>query len=194
MAPAVDKKRYADLSLQRRWYADELRWDAKLRSERLVKAFATVPREAFLGPGPWHILSDNLFTRGYTKTSDADPRHLSHNVLVAIDPRRGLNNGSPSFLAWLIEQLDIKDGETVCHVGCGTGYYSAIMGEMVGKGGRVIAVELDKKLARRARRNLEAYRNVEVVNADGFATILNTLMRFLSMLALLTCLRCGLGN
>lgn len=169
MAPVIDKKRYADLSLQRRWYADELRWDAKLRSERLVKAFATVPREAFLGPGPWHIHGDRQLIRGYTKTSDADPRHLSHNVLVAIDVRRRLNNGHPSFLASLIDQLNIKHGETVYHVGCGTGYYSAIMAQMAGDDGRVVAVEVDETLARRARRNLDGYRNVEVVNADGFA-------------------------
>ena len=36
MAPAVSKKRYAHLSLQRRWYADEVRWNAKLQSERLA--------------------------------------------------------------------------------------------------------------------------------------------------------------
>jgi protein-L-isoaspartate(D-aspartate) O-methyltransferase len=169
MAPGVDKKRYADLSLQRRWYADELRWDAKLQSERLVKAFATVPREAFLGRGPWLIHGDRQLAGGYTRTADADPRHLNHNVLVAIDAKRSLNNGHPSFVASLIDQLDLKDGETAYHVGCGTGYYSAIIAEMVGKGGRVIAVEIDKTLARSARRNLEGYRHVEVVNADGFA-------------------------
>jgi protein-L-isoaspartate(D-aspartate) O-methyltransferase len=169
MAPAVSKKRYAHLSLQRRWYADEVRWNAKLQSERLAKAFANVPREAFLGRGPWHILSATQLAPGYTRTSDADPRHLNHNVLVAIDARRSLNNGHPSFLASLIDQLNLKDGETAYHVGCGTGYYSAIMAEMVGKGGRVIAVEVDKTLARRARRNLEGYRQVEVVNGDGFA-------------------------
>src|SRR4051812_38500531 len=100
-----------DLDLQRRWYAEEIRWNAKLQSERLVKAFATVPREDFLGRGPWHILSATKPGSGYTKTSDADPAHLSHNVLVAIDAGRGLNNGHPSFLASLIDQLDLKDGE-----------------------------------------------------------------------------------
>ena len=127
-----------------------------------------MPREAFLGRGPWHILSATQLVRGYTKTSDADPRHLSHNVLVAIDARRSLNNGHPSFLASLIDQLNIKDGETVYHVGSGTGYYSAILAEMVGQDGRVVAVEVDKALARCARRNLKSYRQVEVVNADGF--------------------------
>lgn len=121
MAPTTDKKRFANLELQRQWYADEVRWSAKLKTERLVRALATVPREAFLGRGPWHILGDRAFARGYEKTSDADPRHLSHNVLVAIDPRRRLNNGLPSFLTSLIDQLNLKEGETVYHVGCGTG-------------------------------------------------------------------------
>ena len=169
MAPATDKKRRADLNRQRRWYAEEVRWSAKLQSERLVEAFATVPREAFLGRGPWHILSATQLVRGYTKTGDADPRHISHNVLVAIDVRRGLNNGHPSFLASLIDQLNLKVGETVYHVGCGTGYYSAIMAEMVGVDGRVVAVEVDKALAQRARRNLKGYQQVEVMNADGFS-------------------------
>ena len=158
----------AELKAQRRWYADELRWCANLQSERLVEAFATVPREAFLGRGPWQILGTTQLERGYAKTGNADPGHLSHNVLVAIDARRSLNNGHPSFLASLIDQLNIKEGETVYHVGCGTGYYSAIIAEMVGKDGRVVAVEVDKALARRARRNLKGYRQVEVLSADGF--------------------------
>jgi protein-L-isoaspartate(D-aspartate) O-methyltransferase len=161
----------ASLKAQRRWYAEELRWIAKLQSKRLVDAFATVPREAFLGRGPWHIRGPGAFDRGYEKTSDSDPRHLSHNVLVAIDPKRGLNNGHPQFLAALIDQLNIKEGEAVYHVGCGTGYYSAIMAEMVGKRGRVIALEVDKALARHSRQNLKQYRQVEVVAADGFAHV-----------------------
>ena len=114
---AGGRKRYARLNAQRRWYAEELRWCAHLRSEKLVEAFATVPREAFLGRGPWQLLSGTQPGLGYRRTQDADPCHLSHNVLVAIDARRWLNNGHPSFLAWLIDQLHLESGESVCHVG-----------------------------------------------------------------------------
>ena len=41
----------------RRRYAEELRFTAKVGSRVVVDAFATVPREHFLGPGPWRILS-----------------------------------------------------------------------------------------------------------------------------------------
>jgi protein-L-isoaspartate(D-aspartate) O-methyltransferase len=53
-------------------------------------------------------------------------------VLVAIDEKRLLNNGPPSFLAILIEALALQEGDHVVHVGCGTGYYSAILAEFVG--------------------------------------------------------------
>jgi len=150
---------------QRRWYAEELRWAAALRSERLVEAFAAVPRERFLGRGPWQIST----WRGYCETPNANPQHIHHNVLVAIDAQRDLNNGRPAFLAALIEQLKLREGGTVCHVGCGTGYYSAIMAEVVGSSGHVIAIEVDKDLARRSKTHLRSYKQVEVVNADGFA-------------------------
>ena len=39
----------------RRFYADEIRFVANLDSPALVEAFARVPREKFIGPGPWQV-------------------------------------------------------------------------------------------------------------------------------------------
>ena len=72
-------------------------------------------------------------------------------MLVAIDETRGLNNGQPSLWASLFDQLDLKPGERVIHVGAGAGYYSAILAEIVGSTGRVRALEIDPGLAERAR-------------------------------------------
>ncbi|HWF96858.1 MAG TPA: methyltransferase domain-containing protein [Xanthobacteraceae bacterium] len=146
----------------RRSYAEELKYVAHIGSDAIVRAFAKVPREAFLGPGPWRIASGKDWT-----TADDDPKHLYHNILVAIDPARGLNNGQPGFLAYLIDALELKAGEHVAHIGCGTGYYSAILAEVVGKNGRVTAVEIDRKLAARAKRNLSPWPHVSVMAADG---------------------------
>ncbi len=90
-------------------------------------------------------------------------------MLVAIDETRGLNNGQPSLWASLFDQLDLKPGERVIHVGAGAGYYSAILAEIVGSTGRVRALEIDPGLAERARANLEAWPQAGVVAADGFA-------------------------
>lgn len=79
----------------RRWYAEELRFAAKVSSRALTDAFATVPRERFVGPGPWRVRSP-LRMREYWTTEDADPRHVYHDALIALDEAREINNGQPS--------------------------------------------------------------------------------------------------
>lgn len=152
------------LEAARRFYAEELRFVAHVGAESVVRAFASVPREKFLGPGPWLVMGDD---RTYWPTSDDDPAHVYHNVLLAIDPARELNNGHPQFWADLLNKLDLHPGDTVCHVGAGTGYYTGIQAEIVGPEGRVIGVEIDPELAERARANLADRANVAIVMADG---------------------------
>jgi protein-L-isoaspartate(D-aspartate) O-methyltransferase len=168
-----------NLNVSRRYYAEELRAVADLQSESLVRAFAKVPRENFLGPGPWQVFSPGSQSDWTTK--DADPSELYHNLLVVIDAERHLNNGYPSFLAFLIDELQLQPGEHVVHVGCGTGYYTAIMAEVVGSEGYVAAIEVDTQLASRARGNLNDFPNVEEIEGDGGQIDAGLLMRFLSM-------------
>jgi len=153
------------LNLSRQYYAEELRAVSNIQSEALVQAFAKVPREHFLGPGPWHVRSPG--SDGYWTTKDADPQRLYHNILVAIDTSRQLNNGHPSFLAFLIDALELKKCEHVVHVGCGTGYYTAIMAEVVSADGHITAVEVDSDLASLARTNLSYLPHVRVLAGDG---------------------------
>jgi protein-L-isoaspartate(D-aspartate) O-methyltransferase len=155
-----------DLSTQRSAYAEELRTIARLQSDAIVAALARVPREHFLGSGPWQIVTRASLTQIEYETT-WDPRRLYHNVLVAIDAARSLHNGEPAGLAQWIERLDLKAGERVAHIGCGTGYYTAILAELVGSMGRVTAVEIDPQLAERARTNLGPWRQVTVYHGDG---------------------------
>jgi protein-L-isoaspartate(D-aspartate) O-methyltransferase len=163
-------KRMADTIAQaRRSYAEELRFTARLGSRAVIDAFATVPRERFCGPGPWRILSPMAMGEYWT-TEDADPRHLYHDVLIAIDEERRLNNGQPSLWARMYDQLELSHGAHVVHVGAGTGYYSAILAEIVGRAGKVTAIEIDPALASRATENLSTmWPQTTVVTADGFA-------------------------
>jgi protein-L-isoaspartate(D-aspartate) O-methyltransferase len=109
----------------RRLFAEELRYTAHLQSRALINAIATTPREHFLDPGPWRILSPlNIFSPGgsaYWTSDDADPRHLYHDVLIALDEPRRLNNGRPSFLTFLLDQLKLSPRMHVVHIGAGLG-------------------------------------------------------------------------
>jgi protein-L-isoaspartate(D-aspartate) O-methyltransferase len=158
-----------DINEIRRFYAEEIEAVANIKSQAIVDAFAKVPRERFLGAGPWQIMSlDVVLGAGsYRVTKDDDPRHLYHNIIVAIDANRRLNNGQPSLIASWLDALDISEGEQVLHVGCGVGYYTAIIAEVVGPAGQVTAIEIDSDLALRARNNLADFDQVEVVHGDG---------------------------
>lgn len=150
----------------RRWYAAELRYTAKVGSLAVIAAFAKVPRERFVGPGPWRVKSPMNMAE-YWSTEDADPRHVYHDVLIALDEARGINNGQPSLWARLFDQLEIAGGERVLHLGCGTGYYTAIAAELAGPAGAVTAVEIDPTLFERARCALGSWPQVTVDNVDG---------------------------
>jgi protein-L-isoaspartate(D-aspartate) O-methyltransferase len=131
---------------------------------RLEGAFETVPREMFLPRGPWHI---DAGSGGLIETPNADVRFLYQDVLVAIDTSRGINNGQPSGHAQFMGLLEPRPGETVVHIGSGTGYYSAILSMLVAPGGRVAAFELNEDLALGARRNLQTLDNVSVTVGDA---------------------------
>ncbi|MGO9775377.1 MAG: protein-L-isoaspartate O-methyltransferase family protein [Terracidiphilus sp.] len=147
----------------RRCYAEELRSLAHISSSALFAAFATVPRERFVGPGPWRIKGMGR----YWATEDTDPRRVYHNVLIELDGEKGINNGQPSLWALSFDQLGVCAGDHVLHLGCGTGYYTAILAELAGPGGRVIAIEIDEALAERARAALELWPQAAVVHGDG---------------------------
>jgi protein-L-isoaspartate(D-aspartate) O-methyltransferase len=136
----------------------------RLKAPRLEDAFASVPRERFLGPPPWKIMRPPA---GYLDLPQIDPVLVYQDVLIALAPERGVNNGSPSLHAHWLNAVAIQEGERVAHIGAGAGYYSAIIAHLVGPRGRVTAVEFDAALAEAARRNLADRANVDVVQADG---------------------------
>ncbi len=160
-----------DLRLRRQFYAEDIALLANLHTPGLVEALATVPRERFLPPGPWFIKSDADVAGPARRTPDADPRHVCHNVAVAIDRERQLFNGQPSFVAMLIDALGLTGGGRAVHIGAGTGYYTALLAHAVGQAGRVLAIEVDPALAARSRTNLETMPWVEVREGDGTGPI-----------------------
>jgi protein-L-isoaspartate(D-aspartate) O-methyltransferase len=63
-----------------------------------------------------------------------------------------------------------KAGDRVLHVGAGTGYYSAILAELVGPAGWFEAREINPRTSARARQCLAGRANVRVVNRSGTET------------------------
>ena len=147
----------------RHFYAEELCRINRISSPAILAAFATVPRERFVGPGPWMI--QNRDTHWFTES--ADPRNVYRDALIVLDEAKRLNNGQPSLWAFHLSLLDVRPGDQILHLGCGTGYYTAILAELTGPQGKVVAVEIDEGLAARARVALEPWPQVAMIQADG---------------------------
>ena len=46
----------------------------------------------------------------------------------------------------MIAALGVKPGQVVCDLGCGNGYHSLMLAELVGKKGRVVAVDIQREM------------------------------------------------
>ncbi|MBR1147020.1 protein-L-isoaspartate O-methyltransferase [Bradyrhizobium sp. AUGA SZCCT0431] len=148
------------------FYASLVCAAAKVRDSRIEQAFRAVKREPFVGPGPWLI---TLGAHDYVTTPNDDPAFIYQNTLVALDSAQHLNIGMPSAHAYWLDGCELKEGETVLQVGVGTGYYTAILAQLVGPRGQVHAYEIDEGLADRARDNLKDLPQVNVQSKSGIA-------------------------
>src|SRR6187397_2841570 len=156
-----------DLNAYRRFFAEDIQLCANLRSDALTEALATVPRERFLPPGPWIIKGEADFQAPPRKTPSDDPRFVYHNVGVAIDPARMLFNGAPGLVCTALDALALESGQHALHIGGGTGYYTALMAQVVGPSGSVRMIEVDEDLARQAAVNLGSMPWVTAQHSDG---------------------------
>jgi len=155
------------LASHRQFFAELVTAAAGLggKHPRLKAAFANTPREKFLGPGPWRIFAGS----GLIETPTDDPAFLYQDVVVAISPERRINNGQPILHAISLAALNIQEGESVLHIGAGTGYYTALLAQLTGPNGKVDAFELEPDLAETAARNLSHFPNVHVHARSGSA-------------------------
>ncbi|WP_323747256.1 methyltransferase, FxLD system [Catenulispora pinisilvae] len=137
-------------------------------------------------------LADRLIAEGAVTTAEVAaavrvvPRHLftpglalgvayANQVVFVKRDRWGVPTSSvsaPDIQAIMLEQADIRAGMRVLEVGSG-GYNAALMAELVGAGGEVTSVDIDRQVAERARRCLDAagYGDVRVVVADAEAGV-----------------------
>ncbi len=129
----------------------------------IADALASIPRERFVTPPPWNIVSPE----GNRYAVSDDPAILYQNVLVPLSIGRGLNNGQPGLHAMCLNALTPKKGDSAVHVGAGTGYYTAVLAMLVGEAGKVDAYEIEQQLARQAAENLAEFPQVTVHSRSG---------------------------
>ncbi|MBC7728400.1 MAG: protein-L-isoaspartate O-methyltransferase [Microbacteriaceae bacterium] len=129
---------------------------------------------------PWDVLVlDVLALLSTLKREEFVP--LAHKALAFVDMeipllgseteamRRGHCMLSPKVEARLLQDLKLDPTDKVLEIGAGSGYMAALMAH---RAARVITLEIEPKLARMARENLQraGIANAEVREADGAAS------------------------
>jgi len=101
---------------------------------------------------------------------DDDPTHILHavGVVLAQGGDMPLHCANPAPVAKALERTGLAPGDRVLHVGAGLGYFSAIIAELLGPFGNVIAAEIDPGFGAQARRNLAPWPQV-TVSGDAMA-------------------------
>ena len=104
---------------------------------RIIAAMLELPRERFVAPENADLAYLDLDAPITAVTGSGQARRLL----------------KPMVLAKMVQAAAVKSGDQVLHVGCATGYSSALLARLARS---VVALEEDPALARLARENLEA--------------------------------------
>lgn len=107
-----------------------------LKSPLIIDAFRTIDRKYFV---PEHLIEDAYV--------DA-PLPIGNYQTIS----------QPSTVAFMLERLDPKDGNTILDIGSGSGWTTALLCYIVGDKGSVTGVERVDALVEQGRENLSKFR------------------------------------
>jgi len=76
---------------------------------------------------------------------------------------------APEVIRRMLRALDAQEGAHVLEIGTGSGYSTALLGELIGPAGRVCSIDVDPPVTKRARSLLsnKGYTNVRLATGDG---------------------------
>jgi len=131
-------------------------------------------------------LIENLIQEGWLKTPriieafkkikrvDFLPEDLKDlaEINEALPISYGQTISQPLVVAFMLELLEPKEGEKILDVGSGSGWTSALLAEIVGERGKIIAIELIPELKEFGEKNVAKYNFAEkgivkFICADG---------------------------
>ena len=129
---------------------DSLIKDGWLKTPAIIEAFRKIKRVDFL---PKDI-------EGLAELNEALPIDCGQTI------------SQPLTVAFMLEQLQPQGGDKILDVGAGSGWTTALLAEIVGEKGKVVAIEVVPELAEFGKKNVAKYNfiekgTVEVICADG---------------------------
>ncbi len=129
------------------------RTQQKKTIEELLPLFEKVDRKIFLPPDVQEYAYDNVIIPLFTVAKGTCSQ--------------------PSAVLDILEKLELYEGAHVLEIGTGCGYHAALTAEAIGPGGCLTSIEVDEKMFRFGKENLEKYfgsscaSRVHLLHGDG---------------------------
>lgn len=114
---------------------DHLQRTGVLKTKAIIQAFLNIDRRNFV---PKELLDSSY---------DDKPLPIGSGQTIS----------QPYTVSFMLELLDVHRGDKVLDVGCGSGYTTALLAELVGAKGHVIGVEIVPELVVMGKHNLHTY-------------------------------------
>lgn len=126
---------------------EKLKREGTLRSKSVENALFVVDRY-------------NFVPKKYT-----DEAYDDHPLSIG----EGQTISQPTTVVIMLELLDLKKGDTVLEIGGGSGWVTALMAHLVGDRGYIWAYEINDKVARFGRKNLNNFKseNYSYIHGDA---------------------------
>ena len=121
-----------------------------LKTPEIIKSFQKIKRIDFLPEGMERLAELN----------------------EALPIGSGQTISQPLVVAFMIEKLEPKSGDKILDIGAGSGWTTALLAEIVGSKGKVVAIEVIPELMEFGKKNIAKYNfieqgKVEFICADG---------------------------
>ena len=129
---------------------DNLIQDSWLKTPRIIEAFQKIKRVGFM--------SEDM--KKFAELNEALPIGFGQTI------------SQPLVVAFMLEQLQPQLGDKILDIGSGSGWTTALLAEIVGKKGKIIAIELIPELKEFGEKNVAKYNfiekgQVQFICADG---------------------------
>ncbi|MFH1210467.1 MAG: protein-L-isoaspartate(D-aspartate) O-methyltransferase [archaeon] len=118
-----------------------------IRDKKVLKAMEEIPRHEFLPKELERVAYAN----------SALP--IGHEQTIS----------QPYTVAFMLEALELKEGQKVLEIGTATGYNACLIAHIVGKKGKVYTIEIIPELVKMAKKNIKnmGMKNIEIIKGDG---------------------------
>ncbi|PIZ77068.1 MAG: protein-L-isoaspartate O-methyltransferase [Parcubacteria group bacterium CG_4_10_14_0_2_um_filter_7_35_8] len=133
---------------------DSLISDGWLKTPRIINAFRKIKRIDFLLVSP---TGEPEEMRDLAELNEALPIGFNQTI------------SQPLTVAFMLELLQPMPDNKILDIGSGSGWTSALLAEIIGKNGKVIALEIIPKLKDFGKNNAIKYQgNIDFIYANGF--------------------------